>query len=349
MYGILKFDDIFPEKQTARKWCFTSLTVARHHCRMPPGVYGICRIVCFVLFLLVEGILCADARGETFMDRHTDHFILTFTDQDKKIAENLIGVIEGIRADIIGSTGKDFTDKTNIIIAPTIESFSKLQPTEAKIPLWAVGVAYPERNLIILRSPFSVRAGHPDMIKTFAHEFSHIALGQALPGKTIPLWLTEGLAMYHAREWSFSRTAILTRNVLTGTLIPLRQLTSGFPFEKDAAQLAYAESFMFISFLINRMGREAFHHFILDYSRHGDSEGALRRATGLSLADLEDQWFAYLKMRVSWLPIVTSATTLWFAASIIFIVGYVRKRIQGVQTLRRWEEEELLDTPIMKK
>lgn len=301
------------------------------------------RFIFLTMILLLGCLQVTNAWCDTFTSRHTEHFILSFSAQDIGIANELIGKIESIREQIIANTGKDYTGKTVILIAPTIAAFQKLQPAGAKIPLWAAGVAYPESNLIILRSPFSVKTGHPDMLEIFTHELSHIAIGRALSGKEIPAWLAEGLAIYEAREWEFARTRVLIRAALTDTLIPLTQLTSDFPIENDRAELAYAESFMFISFLINRIGRDAFHRFLLDYSDHGDTEGALRRATGLSLPELQSKWLLYLKLRISWLPIVTSATTLWFVATVIFITGYVRKRKQGLAKLRRWEEEEALE------
>ena len=63
------------------------------------------------------------------------------------------------------------------------------------------------------------------------------------------------------------------------------------------------------------MGREAFHRLIRDYIRFGDLAGALRRGTGMNFADLEERWLVYLKLRVSWIPIITSVTTFWFAAA----------------------------------
>ena len=301
------------------------------------------RFIFLVILLFLGGASFTPTWGESFSSRQTEHFILTYTAQDAEIAGHLIGEIEGVRKQIIADTGKDYPVKTVVLIAPTIESFQKLQPAGTKIPLWAAGVAYPESNLIILRSPFSVKTGHPDVMEIFTHELSHIAIGRALSGKKIPVWLAEGLAMYESREWDFSRTAVLIRGALTDTLIPLTQLTSDFPSDNNRAELAYAESFMFISFLINRIGRVAFHRFILDYSDHGDAEGALRRATGLSLPELERKWLLYLKLHISWLPIVTSATTLWFVATVIFITGYLRKRKQGLAKLRRWEEEEEME------
>jgi len=298
------------------------------------------RLLSLFLVVALGWALCKPVCGESFITRQTEHFILTYTAQDEGIAHQLLREIDAIRKKIIIDTGRDFQGKTVVLIAPTIESFQQLQVKDGKIPLWATGAAYPESNLIILRSPFSVKAGHPDLMEIFTHELTHIAIGRALSDKNTPLWLAEGLAMYEAREWNFSRTAVLIRATLTDTLIPLTRLTTDFPSDSDRAELAYAESFMFISFLINRIGRDAFHRFITDYSDHGDTEGALRRATGFSSDELERKWLVYLKLRISWLPVVTSVTTLWFVATIIFIAGYMRKRKQGLATLRRWEEEE---------
>jgi hypothetical protein len=150
--------------------------------------------------------------------------------------------------------------------------------------------------------------------------------------------------MYESREWNFSRHAVLMEAVLTDRLIPLRVLTLSFPAEEKAAELAYAESFIFISFLINKIGRGAFHKLIRDYGRSGNLPYALRRATGMDLVDLEKKWLAYLKLRTSWIPIIVSATTLWFLASLIFIYGYFRKRKAARLKLRQWEEEERLQT-----
>lgn len=270
----------------------------------------------------------------------SDNFIFQFSEKDKATADLLLEKAEDVRTRILRDIGLDFPGKTVVIIAPTIETFQRLGPGMSWIPLWAAGAAFPERNLIILRSPRAIQKGHIDPLTVFAHEFSHIALGIALRDTPVPVWLAEGLAMYEAREWTFDRTMVLTKAALSGRLIPLQDLSRGFPIEKDEAELAYAESFLFISFLINRMGRDVFHRFILDYSRSGDLRGSLRRAAGLSLEELENQWLFYLKVRVSWIPILTSAGALWFTASLIFLYGYLRKRHRARLKLREWAEKE---------
>ncbi len=269
-----------------------------------------------------------------------DRFVIRYAAGDEGLAAELVRDSLPIRERIIADIGVDFAEKTEIRLSPTIEAFREAQPGGTWIPLWATGVAYSEQNIIVLLSPRAIKGSRTNVIEVFTHEFSHIALGRALTGVKVPVWLNEGLAIYEAREWTFSRISVLTRASLMDRLIPLPVLTLSFPKEEEPAELAYAESFMFISFLINKVGREAFHRLIRDYIRYGDLAGALRRGTGMNLADLEERWLVYLKLRVSWIPIITSFSTLWFVAALIFVYGYARKKRQANRRLKEMETEE---------
>lgn len=270
-----------------------------------------------------------------------NHFVIRCVEADKRIAVELERESLRIRKRIIADIGVDFEEKTEVRICPTVESFRKAQPGGRWVPYWAVGTAYASENVIVLCSPRAMRGGWNDPLDVFTHEFSHIALGRALDGVRIPVWLNEGLAIYEAREWTFSRIAVLTRAVLTDRLIPLSVLALSFPEEAKPAELAYSEGFMFVSFLINKVGQESFHRMLRDYVRYGDLEGALRRGTGMNLAELEDRWLFYLKLRVSWIPMVTSVSTIWFITTLIFVYGYLRKRRQSQQRLKEMVLEEL--------
>jgi hypothetical protein len=292
-----------------------------------------------IIFFLIMFISSASA-GAGELRLENDHFVIRYTAGDNGFAEELVNDSCRIRERTIADIGVDFTEKTEIRLSPTIEAFREAQPGGRWIPLWATGVAYPEQNIIVLLSPRAIKGSRINVVGVFTHEFSHIALCRALTGVKVPVWLNEGLAMYEAREWTFSRISILTRAALTDRLIPLPVLTLSFPKEEEPAELAYAESFMFISFLINKVGRNAFHRLIRDYTRYGDLAGALRRGTGMNLADLEERWLVYLKLRVSWIPIITSVSTLWFVAALIFVYGYARKKRQANRRLKEMETEE---------
>lgn len=292
-----------------------------------------------IIFVLLMSVSPAGAGfGELRMEN--SRFVIRYAAGDEGLAAELERESLRIRERVSADIGVDFAEKTEIRLCPTLEAFREAQPGGTRIPIWAIGVAYPAENVIVLRSPRAVKGSRIDLVDVFAHEFSHIALGRALAGVTVPVWLNEGLAIYEAREWTFSRISVLTSASLMDRLIPLRVLTLSFPAEEGPAELAYAESFMFISFLINKVGREAFQRLIRDYTRYGDLERALRRGTGMSIADLEERWLVYLKLRVSWIPIITSVSTLWFIAALIFVYGYARKKRQAERRMKEMEKEE---------
>jgi len=294
------------------------------------------------LFLSILLVLAASSASASvpYQRYETDHFIIRYADADGKLSRYVAEESEKLRTKIVSDVGDYLTGKTTIILAPSIEEFQRTQPGREKMPLWAAAVAYPERNLVIIRSPGAVRGGRFDYRKIFIHEFTHIVLGKALQHRDVPTFLAEGIAMYESSEWEFSRTAALTRAVLTGRLIPLRELWDRFPADQADAELAYAESFMFVSFLINRYGSAAFQQFIKSYAESGNLGYSVQQMTGKHLVTLEGEWVDDLKVRVPWVPIVTSATTFWFILTAIFIYSYFRKRRSAGEILMRWEEEE---------
>jgi hypothetical protein len=166
-------------------------------------------------------------------------------------------------------------------------------------------------------------------------------LGQAFKGKhRVPRWLDEGLAMIQAREWSLSRLSKITGAVLTDSLIPMDKIADSFPLGVRDAELAYCQSFYFISFLKGKFGNNAFKAFLSQYSKHRDFHRAIRSAYHISWFSMEDLWLDYLKLRFSWVPIITSTGFLWFAASLIFILGYMRKKRKSRIKLQQWAIEE---------
>jgi hypothetical protein len=275
-----------------------------------------------------------------YVETSTSHFIFYFHSQDKKVMKSLIDDAEALRREIVKDLGIDFKEKTKVCLTPSIRKYQEIQPG-GEVPSWSAAVAYPSLNLIIIQSPRATKRKGIDLRKILKHEFTHIALGKAFSRREkIPLWLNEGLAMYESREWDFSRVSTITRAVLTDSLIPLSEITRLFPFEADKAELAYSESFYLISFLISQYGKESFHRFLKEYSEGKGLKDVLREVYGIKWEELEEKWKNYLKVRFSWLPIITSTTTLWFLVAIAFILAYIKKKKATRLKFEQWEREE---------
>ncbi len=308
-------------------WCDMSLIV------LPRIRYCFAIIALHLLVPLVS-------YASDYVGISTSHFVFYFHSQDERIMRSLIDQAEGLRREIVEDLGIEFEERTKVYLAPSSRKFREIQP-RGEISSWAVGVAYPSLNLIIMKSPRAIKRGHIDLKKVFKHEFSHIALGRAFRGREkVPRWLDEGLAMYESREWDLSRVSTMTRAVLSDSLIPLSEITSSFPQEADRAELAYSESFYLISFLISQYGKENFHRFIKEYSGGKGLKEVLMGVYGIRWEELEKRWRNYLKLRFSWIPIISSTTTLWFLVTLVFILGYLRKRKASRLKLEEWEKEE---------
>lgn len=235
-----------------------------------------------------------------------------------------------------GVLGQGFSRPVTVHIAPDRKLFREWQPAGARVPSWAAGVAFPGRDRIILQTGSGI-----DLERTFWHEATHLLLAQAFGhGRPVPHWLDEGLAVLLAGQWSMQRLSTMTFAVLSDSLLPLDEITASFPTDLRQAEIAYCQSYYFISFLLGEFGRPVFHKFLQHYARSGDFRVALRQSYDLTWPQVQQRWRQYLRLRFSWVPLLTSSGMLWFAASLVFIWGYLRKRARARALLRQWEAQE---------
>jgi hypothetical protein len=168
------------------------------------------------------------------------------------------------------------------------------------VPNWSGGYTLPYRNEILAIAP-QHRLATTLAGEGIPHEVSHAALYQHLGHKYAPSWLDEGLAVYNqnvvAPEYDEMAQAAARQN----QLMPLASLNKGFPSDRDAALLAYAEGRSMVTFLINNYGDAVFSN-LLDQLRYGNVDQAMQKVFGVSLADMEEQWHNSLTGKKSTLP-----------------------------------------------
>ena len=202
-----------------------------------------------ICFLLLFVPLATAGTGGLRLEN--DRFIIHYTAGDDGLAAELIRDSLRIRERVIADIGVDFAEKTEIRLSPTIEAFREAQPGGKWIPLWAAGVAYPEQNVIVLLSPRAIKGSRMNVIEVFAHEFSHVALGRALTGVRGPGPAERGARHLRGAGVDLFPNLRPDEGLPHGPVDPPAG-TLSFPAEEEPAELAYAESFMFISFLITR-------------------------------------------------------------------------------------------------
>ena len=253
--------------------------------------------------------------------------------------------------------------QVRIILVTDLEQFLEKQPVGRIASPWIAGIAYPDRGLIILKSPRMLIGAQPAFERILFHEVAHVALHRALscadtehppeedritrtqgrdPSRSpcIPYWLHEGYAIYIAREWSLDREITLGKAVLNDQLIPLGTLVAQFPVEEHVAALAYAQSADLVHFLRNEYGVSAFRRFIMEMGKDHRFGRALQEAFGITFPELEDTWMGHLKRRYHRFSIMGSVSLVWFVATLLFLAAYIRKKAITREIKKQWADQD---------
>ncbi|MDI6735869.1 MAG: peptidase MA family metallohydrolase [bacterium] len=269
----------------------------------------------------------------------SQHFVVHFTELDKKVAERTIQIAEDAYRTITAEFEITPEKPTSIFVFP-----SRKEINNAGLQDWAVGQASVTRqasgcdNIILIQSPRSnLRI---TLEKIIRHELTHIVLGAVFKKGYLPRWLNEGLAMYEAKEWEFANNIKVGETYLTKKLFPLSCITYTFPNDEAQAQLAYAQSFDVLLFMMNKYGKDKIIRLIKELASGTELDLAFKKSLGVNLSELEIAWQKSLKKRFNWVCVITNSYLIWIMFPVLCLVVYIIKRHQVIKKLKRWEEEE---------
>jgi hypothetical protein len=289
--------------------------------------------------LLLLGALAALPAGQV----STPHFELRFDEAERGPAEALAATAEAERDDLCEDLG-GCPDGPKLVIVVASDSDALRRYLGPGVPSWAAGIAIPRDSIagVHLSPAGGTRWG--DLRTTFRHELSHLLVHQVVGGHPLPRWLKEGFATHQAREWSFERVKVLTRAAMTRGLLPLDDIDRRFPRSHHEVSLAYAQGVAFVAFLL-REDAEAFAAVLRGVRDGRPYREALELAYGRPLAQLEADWSAAMNHEYRFVPLLTGGSTLWVMITLLFLLGYWRRRRERRETLARWELEELARRP----
>lgn len=266
-------------------------------------------------------------------DRHpearTPIFEFYFRGTTSRAHERLIARADEVALQVARPLQVRFPSPTRVIVSGSLSDFRDALPARVSLPETALGVAFPEHRLIVLRNS-------PGLEDTFVHEASHIALLAATHPRRPPRWFIEGFAAVQAGEGTLARLATISRASVAGDLIPLRDLERTFPAEISRTDLAYAQSNEFVAYLLGTHGAARFRDLVARVANGEEFFRALERAYDTTLDHLEAAYVQDLRVRYNWVPIVTGTATLYFLMALVFVIAYARARARQRRILREW-------------
>jgi hypothetical protein len=188
--------------------------------------------------------------------------------------------------------------------------------------------AVPERHSIVIYLASSPSETYV-LRETFEHELCHLLLHEHIKAVLLPKWLDEGVCQWISGSFGEilegKRIATVSMN-LSRHPIPLGQLTSNFPKDKDSLIQAYLESRLFVDFLVVRYGKEAIVGILQQMKGGRPIEHAVQEVLSQPLENLEREWLEELRGGSGWLLWISQYLyeVLFFLAAVLTIVAYVR-------------------------
>lgn len=255
----------------------------------------------------------------------------------RRVLRHVEKAIPRIAEDLGLPTGR----RAHIYVARTAAQFRDLQPGPPDA--WADATAWPGAALIFVRSPRLRPGTAPPLEQVLDHEIVHLLLGQTFRGSSVPRWLQEGVAQVVAGEYTPKTVRTLARRASGGGLIPLRDLTGGFPTDPLRAELAYAESADIVAFVRGRWGDEALRILVRDLAAGQAAGAAVRAATGESLEDVDRAWQAAVRPKGLLLPGLVDESLWWGLGGLLLVLGAIRIRRLTRRRRQRLVQEEAIE------
>ncbi|MCK5833615.1 hypothetical protein KAH81_08095, partial [bacterium] len=149
------------------------------------------------------------------------------------------------------------------------------------IPDWGIGAAIPSRDEIILLLDEGAMSGKA--LELLAHELAHIFLHKKTGDVVIPRWFDEGFAQWCSGPMKFEQSSRLSRAFIFGNTIPLATLNEVNGWNRESAELAYAESRAAFDMLLERVPESTPIYLFERIKEAGDFEVGFRDAMGITV------------------------------------------------------------------
>ncbi|RKU16628.1 hypothetical protein C6503_11935 [Candidatus Poribacteria bacterium] len=217
----------------------------------------------------------------------------------------------------------------------------------APIQDWAVGCAFPLSRRIVIQNPKHIALAKLQLVQVLRHEIAHVLFGQCTRKavKEIPLWFIEGIAIYFADEWVPNRHETLLKHIFSKSILPLQELTRGFPSSQAGADLAYAESQDAVRWLVEIKSKEVLFALISELHAGKHFNTAFESVVGWDLATFDVLWRASLAERYRWASLFSNSYFLWGGLGGLALLGYLVCRNRRQRHLNKLsQQEDTMDT-----
>jgi hypothetical protein len=155
---------------------------------------------------------------------------------------------------------------------------------------WIGGLSFGanERTILIGIDPGNEEWGN----RTIAHELTHTAIDGFMGGcfGSVPLWLTEGAAMYMEGDLEKPYARALDEGIYYDSLWSLRSISYTYQYVDGDPILTYAESYSVVAYLVHTQGNQNMRNLFTRLGEGYTYDNALMDSIGVDMDGLEAEW-----------------------------------------------------------
>jgi len=270
----------------------------------------------------------------------TEAVIVVYDEALKNAADQVVTVYPNIKQDLEKTFQWSLDFRPTVVLVKDSQHFIQIAGTSH-----IVAFAAPRDNVIVIdhskmyTAPFTLES-------TFKHELCHLLLHHYIHSARLPKWLDEGVCQWAsdgiAEVIMDYKRAILPQAIVSGRYFRMTDLHERFPREKQALQLAYAQSKSFVDYISKEYGRNRV-FVLLNKLREGlEIEAAVEETFAIKFDELENKWLTQLKRKKIWLTFLIAHIyeVLFFLGAVMLVIGFIRFVIRRKAYKDSYEDQE---------
>ncbi|MDZ7292447.1 MAG: peptidase MA family metallohydrolase [candidate division KSB1 bacterium] len=275
----------------------------------------------------------------------TPRFVMAYREEDKLLAIRILDELQQRQRQLAERLGYQPQRVVTVVLCPTQSIFDQM--TGGTIPHWGEAAANLAHWRIFLKTPAASNTRELLSV-TVTHELAHLCVAElAIPSQTpraqpnsLPRWFSEGSAILLSGENRHADPTIISRALITKSLVDFEAIDELLSFPSARAGLAYAESYHAVNFMIARFGKEAIRKFAQALGEHAEPRQAFRAAFGTDLWDFEVAYFDYLRQHFRWYFLLDDSFLFGAVILVLLIAGFFITRWRMKKKIEEWKNEE---------
>ncbi len=295
--------------------------------------------ICYYLLISIITFSFSNSFGATIdiAPVEKEHFIYYF--DELQYIELSDSILNSSRQKMINLLQDSLPYKPSVYVLSNLDEFNSL--VSGRFPDWGAGVAIPERKMIVIKSPMRFNL-NKSLEQLLAHEYAHLAVSHKSLFNHPPRWFNEGVAMYISEEWGWSNNIAMGKASVFGQFIGLQDIELVNRFNEGKAQVAYAESYLAVRYMLKHYGKNAVKIFLEQINSKKSIDEAMYIATGSTMNEFQNDFESSLHKQFNYASLFMDTIFFWIALAGIVVYAFFLQFKKRREYYKKWEEEEKL-------